>query len=242
MIASSSTQRRPRQKRGFIKHEPIKYGHSVLGAPLLYFPANAPHPTSGLIIAGTHGDETASIALLSAALRTLPNEQLAQHVVLSINPDGNQLGTRSNANGVDLNRNFPSQNWSNAGTIYRWNSHATERDVFLKSGVAKASEPETSALIALINTLQPAFVVSFHEPLGCIDCNQALPLAEHLAATFNLPRVEDVGYATPGSFGTWCDEQSIANITLELPPISVDEVTERYLSATLALLTLPAQA
>ena len=47
---------------------------------------------------------------LSCALRTLKPE-LRRHVVLTVNPDGCQLGLRANARGVDLNRNFPAANW-----------------------------------------------------------------------------------------------------------------------------------
>lgn len=227
-----------RTKRGFFNHMSIEYGRTVFGAPLFYFPAHKVTETTGLILAGTHGDETASIALLSAALRSLPHHALRHHVILSMNPDGNQLGTRSNGRGVDLNRSFPTQNWSDAGTVYRWNQQANERDVKLSTGQADKLEPETCALIALIDELTPNFAVSFHEPLACVDSADLSPLAEQLSAWFSLPLVANVGYSTPGSFGTWCDERQLLNVTMELPPVSVDEVTERYLDATLKLLTM----
>ncbi|MDI5754606.1 DUF2817 domain-containing protein, partial [Salmonella enterica subsp. enterica serovar Montevideo] len=43
-----------------------------------------------------------------------------RHVVLAVNPDGCQLGLRANANGIDLNRNFPAANWKAGETVYRW--------------------------------------------------------------------------------------------------------------------------
>lgn len=227
-----------RNQRGFFHRMPIEYGRSVMGAPLLYFPAGNVTSTTGLILAGTHGDESASIALLSAALRSLPPDASRHHVILSMNPDGNQLGTRCNGRGVDLNRSFPTKNWSDAGTVYRWNQHANERDVILSSGTTNDLEPETQALIELINELNPAFAVSFHEPLACVDSADQSTLGQKLSQWFSLPMVTNVGYSTPGSFGTWCDEQKLLNVTLELPPISVDEVTERYFAATLELLTM----
>ncbi|MFP3442549.1 DUF2817 domain-containing protein, partial [Pantoea sp. SIMBA_133] len=83
---------------------------------LLWFPAVQADGDSGLILAGTHGDENAAIAALSAALRTLPEAQRRHPVVLAMNPDGCQLGLRANANGVDLNRNFPAANWQSGAT------------------------------------------------------------------------------------------------------------------------------
>lgn len=229
---------RPRQARGQFVTPPMTYGRSVLGAPLLYFPAQFASADTGLILAGTHGDESASIAALSCALRSLPPGALRHHLVLSMNPDGNQLGVRSNANGVDLNRNFPTQNWQSDGTVYRWNSYTPVRDVAISTGSGQP-EPETQALIELIDQLKPRFVVSFHEPLACVDTPTPSPLSRQLAAQFVLPLVADVGYPTPGSFGSWCQERHLECITLELPAIAVDEAVERYLDALIALLSEP---
>ncbi|WP_268647502.1 murein tripeptide amidase MpaA, partial [Escherichia coli] len=99
------TEHRPRSERGQLAIAGENYGSSLLGAPLLYFPAAVSGPQTGLIIAGTHGDESAAIVTLSCALRSIAPEQLRHHVVLAVNPDGCQLGLRANANGVDLNRN-----------------------------------------------------------------------------------------------------------------------------------------
>ncbi|QTF08499.1 murein tripeptide amidase MpaA [Brenneria izadpanahii] len=227
---------RARQLRGHLSSLGEPYGKSLLGAPLLYFPSELPQQNSGLVIAGTHGDETASIATLSCALRSLLPGQRRHHVVLAVNPDGCQLGVRSNANGVDLNRNFPAENWQPGNTIYRWNSYADERDVTLSTGAAPASEPETKALCELIEKLNPAWVVSFHEPLACIDDPHRSALGRWLARQFDLSLVTGVGYDTPGSFGSWCANRMLPCVTAELPPISVDAASERYLSAMNALL------
>lgn len=227
----------PRSRRGALTAEMQRYGTSVLGAPLLWFPAPQAQRDSGLILAGTHGDENAAVVTLSCALRTLAAPQRRHHLVLAVNPDGCQLGLRANANGVDLNRNFPAANWQAGDTVYRWNSVAEQRDVRLSAGERAASEPETTALCQLIHTLRPAWVVSVHEPLACIDDPQRSPPGRWLADQMGLPLVSSVGYSTPGSFGSWCADLGLPCITVELPPISADEATERYLPAFTGLLS-----
>ncbi|KFA98144.1 murein tripeptide amidase MpaA [Vibrio sp. ER1A] len=229
-------QLRPRAIRAEFQNKPETYGHSVLGAPLLYFPAQINSPERGLILAGTHGDETASITALSCALRTLPAEYLKHDVILSMNPDGNQLGTRANANQVDLNRAFPTKTWTDKGTVYRWSTSASERDVKVKTGNVTTLEPEISALVDLIEARRPQFVVSLHEPLACIDDPEHSDLGKWLAKRFSLPLIDDVGYDTPGSFGSWCDEKGLPCITLEFPAISADNAIEEQLEALIDLL------
>lgn len=236
---------RPRTERGQFSHPRLQYGQSELGAPLLYFPAQATAQDTaqatkgarpGMVIAGTHGDEVAAVVALSCALRTLPPERLRHHVILAVNPDGCQLGLRANANGVDLNRNFPTSNWNGDGNVYRWNSAAEERDVRLSTGSVGGSETETRALCDLIEKLQPPWVVSIHEPLACIEDADSSPLGQWLAEQLQLPLVTELGYATPGSFGTWCAERDLPCITVEFPPISADAASEDYLQALFELL------
>ncbi|MCO1334927.1 murein tripeptide amidase MpaA [Microbulbifer sp. OS29] len=230
------SEMRPRPERGQFHLPTELYGQSVLGAPLLYFPAQtgAHH---GLVMAGTHGDEVAAMVALSCALRALPTTSLGHHVILAVNPDGCQLGTRANARGVDLNRNFATDNWDGNGNVYRWNSAAEKRDVRLGTGESAASEPETAALCELIAKLDPDWTVSIHEPLSCVEDTSSSDLGQQLANNFKLPLVGDVGYQTPGSFGTWCAERALPCITLEFPPISADSASEEYLQPLINLLT-----
>lgn len=230
------TSLHPRPRRGKLEIPFQRYGDSVLGAPLLWFPAPAADAESGLILAGTHGDENAAVATLSAAMRTLPDRLRRHHVVLAVNPDGCQLGLRANANGVDLNRNFPAANWQSGETVYRWNSVAEARDVLLSTGERPGSEPETQALCQLIHELKPRWVVSWHEPLACIDDPRSSELGHWLAQQTALPLVSSVGYDTPGSFGSWCNDLGLPCVTAEMPVISVDEATERYLETMINLL------
>ncbi|MBD1577751.1 murein tripeptide amidase MpaA [Vibrio sp. S11_S32] len=228
---------RSRQQRGQFELKPEIYGQSVLGAALLYFPAQVHNADSGLIIAGTHGDETASITSLSCALRSIQAQYLHHHVILSVNPDGNQLGTRANANGVDLNRNFACNNWLQGGTVYRWSTHEPERDVLIGTGKTGNSEPETQALCQLIDELEPAWVVSLHEPLACIDDPANSDLGQWFANQMQAPLVGDVGYETPGSFGSWCAERDLLCVTVELPAVSSDFASQEYQAMLVDLLT-----
>ncbi|WP_226570485.1 murein tripeptide amidase MpaA [Mangrovibacter yixingensis] len=227
---------RSRPLRGNFQNAPLQYGTSFSGAPLLWFPATEMQPSTGLIIAGTHGDESASIVALSCALRTLDESQRRHHVILCVNPDGCQSGIRANFRGVDLNRNFPAANWKPGETVYRWNTQAPVRDVKLSAGEFSGSEPETSALCQLITRIKPAWVVSFHEPLACIEDPYRSVLGQWLAKTLTLPLVTSVGYATPGSFGSWCKDNNLPCITAELPPVSADSACERYLEGIISLL------
>ena len=228
---------RPRPQRGDFPPGTRQYGSSGLGAPLLWFPAPQADSRSGLIIAGTHGDENSSIVTLSCALRTLKPELRRHHVVLTVNPDGCQLGLRANARGVDLNRNFPAANWKQGETVYRWNSAAAERDVVLLTGEQPGSERETEALCQFIHQIHPAWVVSFPRSAGLHRRSGPQPAGSPGWPTPSaLPLVGSVGYDTPGSFGSWCADIGLPCITAEFPPISADEATERYLPAMTDLL------
>ena len=201
------------------------YGTSVLGAPLLYFPCKG--ACRLLVMAGIHGEEPETTFLLSRALRAFDENLESIAFVLCANHDGVALGTRGNANGVDLNRNFPTKNWSAAPVCSRSILEA-ERDMELSTGKAPASEPETKALIQLVETLAPQAVLALHSPIGCIDAPEETTLVKNLQTVFNVPYVKDIGYSTPGSFGTWCKECNLECVTVELPRLAPELLYERY--------------
>ena len=98
--------------RGIIRLPSLEYGRSVLGAPLLYYPCKS--ECKLLVMAGIHGEEPETTFLLSRVLRAFDESFDSIAFILCANPDGVALGTRGNANGVDLNRNFKTQNFSSA--------------------------------------------------------------------------------------------------------------------------------
>ena len=215
-----------RAERGTIRQPFESFGRSRMGIPLEVILPENPRPRL-LVIAGQHGDEPETTGLLSSALRTLHPDDLDAAVVLVMNPDGMLRGTRANAFGVDLNRNFPVPNWGEGEIQYRWTSEEP-RDVKLSPGESAASEPETQALIALIDRLKPDYVISIHAPLACVDDPYATPLGKWLAEKTGLEFVADVGYPTPGSFGTWAKERNLKLITWELPHLSAEEIRKRF--------------
>ena len=139
------------------------------------------------------------------------------------------LQTRENVNKVDLNRNFPAANRIN---ISQYGEHAL-------------TEPESIALKQIIETDQPARVVSIHQPLSCIDYDgpdSALSIAENMAKVCKLP-VNKLG-ARPGSLGAYMGETlGIPLITLELRAtdsrLTADQLWDNYGRALLAAIVYP---
>jgi protein MpaA len=227
---------RPRSEWGTLLWPPDSYGQSHLGISLeVWRPRSA---CRLLIFAGIHGEEPETTYALSRALRQLtrPSDHCA--VVLAANPDGLIRGTRGNARGVDLNRNFPTRDWR-PGTVTHRSTIEDPSDILLSTGAGPASEPETRALISLIADLEPDAVIAIHAPLACIDDANATPLGERLARRTGLPFVRDVGYATPGSFGTWGGEQGLPVITYEFALASTEQHMRDHVPVLVELLTNP---
>jgi protein MpaA len=225
---------RPRAEWGTHQWEPETYGRSQLGIPLeVWMPRGA---CSMLIFAGIHGEEPETTYALSRALRLLAVRPTDAAVVLAANPDGLVRGTRGNARGVDLNRNFPTRDWR-AGTVTHRSTIEDPSDVLLGTGAHGASEPETEALISLVARLTPDVVIALHAPLACIDDARMSPLGQRLAARTGMPLVRDIGYATPGSFGTWGGEQGIPVITYEFPLAATEVLMRDHVPVLVDLLS-----
>ena len=93
-----------------IRHE-IVLGRSEHGRPILAWELGDPTAKRRVLVVGCiHGNEPAGIAIADAVARGRVPAGTDVWVVPDLNPDGVAAGTRQNARGVDLNRNFP----------YRW--------------------------------------------------------------------------------------------------------------------------
>lgn len=225
----------PRRDRGSIRHHSSVYGNSLDGVPLtVYLPDNG--SADIVILASIHGDETETTVVASEALRCLPRGDLKAAVILCGNPDGMLRGTRGNGRGVDLNRNFPTSNWSPDPVFYK--SRANDaRDIALTTGIEPASEPETRALLSLVDRLKPRAIVSIHSALACVDDSGASHLGRQLADRCALPFLTEIGYPTPGSMGTWASEQGLNLVTLELEDASLYTLKDRHVPIMIDLMT-----
>ena len=227
---------RPRQKRGTIQFKPKVYGKTRLGSPLeIWLPTDE---VQVLLLAGIHGAEPESTLVLSRAFRMLEEQSAHCAVILTANPDGLIRGTRCNASGVDLNRNFPTGNWQSGPVNYRW-TLGDPRDVELSPGKSPGSEPETQAILALVKELSPAYITAVHAPLACIDDPHATELGQWFSDRSGLELVADVGYPTPGSFGSWALENAYELITYELPDAPLETLVEEHSAIFYQLLTDP---
>ncbi|NNM27436.1 MAG: DUF2817 domain-containing protein [Phycisphaerales bacterium] len=209
-------------------------GHSIETRPIAYTRLGE-GPCRALLLGTIHGNEAAGTPLLERLLIELPRTAAGAGVsivvVPVVNPDGHARGSRLNARGVDLNRNFPCANWR---------EHRT------RHGVEPASEPETRAIIDLIDRYRPERIVSIHQPIGCVDYDgPGRTLAEAMASVCDLP-VRKLG-ARPGSLGAYAGEESgIPTITLELPGhasrLEDGVLWDRYGPALVAAITPPPPA
>jgi protein MpaA len=153
-------------------------------------------PRKVLFIGGIHGDEPEgaySTAELPAAFAATG---LADVVTLTIledaNPDGRAAGTRDNANGVDVNRNFPATNFD-----------ATNPS----NGGEPLNQPESRAVFDTIDRIKPNLVLVAHSWAGRRFINYDGPareIAERFSAASGLPVEQSSSFApTPGSLGSY---------------------------------------
>src|SRR5919108_2591938 len=114
-------------------------GHSVRGRAIVAYERGDRTAPATLVVGVIHGNETAGLAVI----RRLRTMRLPPHVHLwlvpTVNPDGLAAGTRQNARGVDLNRNWPVD-WKRNGVP--WDGYY--------SGPRPLWEPENRAMRAFI--------------------------------------------------------------------------------------------
>lgn len=203
-------------------------GRSDMGAPIQAYLVGNPEATNRIVVLGQmHGDEPAGRRVVSVLRGLTPPPDTAMWLVPTMNPDGHARGTRTNARGVDLNRNFPTQ-WNEQGAGTRqW------------SGPRAASEPETQAVMEFLREVQPTAMLSFHQPLGVVDITHppARKAGRLLARWMDLP-ARPVGCSgpCPGTLTEWVTEELNAiALTVELPATVPSSAVDRSASAVIRL-------
>ena len=128
------------------------------------------------------------------------------YIIPCLNPDGMAKNIRQNSNGVDLNRNLPTKNWAKS-----------EKNSEYYGGTAPGSEKETKFIVEVIESINPDFILTLHSPFAIVNYDgDAKFEAQKISDLCKYPIQADIGYPTPGSFGTYCGvERKIPTVTLE---------------------------
>jgi protein MpaA len=160
-----------------------------------------------------HGDENLAGTVVRAWMARLEkiDPRNTWRVIPVVNPDGWKAKTRTNAKGVDLNRNFPTGDWERQAIAY-WKKK-TKSDPRRYPGPGAASEIETKCLMRHFEDFKPDFLISVHTPLGVLDFDG--PKIKSPPPFKPLPW-RSLGHF-PGSLGRymWADKR-VPVLTIEL--------------------------
>jgi protein MpaA len=132
-----------------------------------------------LVFACIHGDECAGGGIAPVAFGC-PDPRADIYLVPRLDPDGAAAGSRLNARGVDLNRNF-SVAWRPRGR--RWSSEY--------SGPGPFSEPESRLAARIVRWVKPTATLWLHQHHGSRPFvrawGQSVPPARRFARLAGIP-------------------------------------------------------
>ena len=194
-------------------------------------------PVDGILIATHHGEEAETGLLARRLLERIPGDETRWAIVQVANPDGLLNGTRQNSAGVDLNRNFPCASWR-ADPSFTFPPgidpdlrELPNRTSLSSPGPEPASEPETRALMALVQELQPKLVLDLHAPIELILVRPGVPKepVEMLAEASGLPVLAELEVDSPGAFDEWLLGEGIPAIVYEVEHAGLPQLCKRHL-------------
>lgn len=216
-----------------------EYGRSRRELPLeVFLPDGAcDGSVAGLLTATQHGEESSCLLLARRLLERIPGSETRWAIAPCMNPDGLLAGTRQNAARVDLNRNYPADSWvaddqftfpPGIAPELRVRANRTQRS---SPGAEPGSEPETRAMMELVQRLQPPLVLSLHSPLELIFVHgeAVRPLAVRLGTAASLPLEPDLIDECPGAFDDWLTDQGIPSLVYELENAGLPVLCSRHL-------------
>ena len=209
--------------RPMVPVQTLTLGRSVQGRPITAVEFGDPSAQRKLLVVGCiHGDEPAGIAIARQLERLTPLPGTDVWVIENLNPDGAAANTRQNANGVDLNRNFP----------YDWQPLESP-GALMYSGPASLSEPESKLAVDFLNKVRPTVSIWYHQQLDLVDLSGGdVSLEQRYAGMIGLPTRQLQRY--PGSVTSWENHvfpRSTAFV-VELPAGSLSEAAANRHAAT----------
>jgi protein MpaA len=180
----------------------VELGTSVLGVPIVAERYGTPGGRRVLVIGVIHGNEHAGTAIVDELRAGGAPDGVELWLVESMNPDGQAIDDRQNANEVDLNRNFP----------YKWGPIGQPGDGQY-AGSGPASEPETQAMVNFIAQLRPDIAIWYHQDLFVISPAQGREgrIRERYASLTGLPMGGISGGTYTGIAATWARTELLAD-------------------------------
>ena len=195
----------------------VEIGTSVRGRPIIAYERGDPAAPATLVVGVIHGNEPAGLAVIRQ-LWTMPLPTgVHLWLVPTANPDGLAAGTRQNAHGVDLNRNWP----------VGWKPNGRPWDGYY-SGPRPLSEPENRAMHTFILRVRPALTIWYHQPLDIVyGSDPHVPLLKRYARLTELPYKRLP--APPGAATRWERKRfpSGAHFVVEFPAGRISAATAR---------------